>query len=82
MSTLKTAEFKKKQLQWQCRRGMLEIDLILNRYLSNSYIEAEEAEQVIFESLLSENDQQLFLWLMGREEAPAKYFDLVEKLRR
>ena len=82
MPTLETAEMKKKQLQWQCRRGMLEIDLILKRYLSESYLDASGTEQALFESLLTENDQQLFLWFTGREVASAKYFNLVEKLRR
>lgn len=82
MSILKATELKKKQLQWQCRRGMLEIDLILKRYLSDSYLESSELEQTIFESLLTENDQQLFLWFTGREVASEKYFNLVEKLRR
>ena len=82
MTNLEAAELKKKQLQWQCRRGMLENDFILKRYLSNSYLEAGETEQALFESLLTENDQQLFLWFTGREEASSKYFDLIEKLRR
>lgn len=82
MSTLETAKMKQKKLQWQCRRGMLEIDLVLKRYLSESYLKADENEKTIFEALLIENDQQLFLWLMGKENAPEKYADLVEKLRR
>ncbi|MES2204974.1 MAG: succinate dehydrogenase assembly factor 2 [Pseudomonadota bacterium] len=82
MHNLEAAELKKKQLQWQCRRGMLENDFILKRYLSNSYLQADETEQALFESLLLENDQKLFLWFMGREEAPPKYCALIEKLRR
>ena len=55
---------------------------ILKRYLSVSYLEANESEQALFESLLTENDQQLFLWFTGREVVSQQYFDLVEKLRR
>jgi len=80
MSTLETAEAKKKQLQWQCRRGMLEIDIILKRYLSNSYIESTPEERQLFELLLAENDQQLFLWFTRREESSPKYADLIGKL--
>lgn len=82
MTTLDTILAKKKQLQWQCRRGMLEIDLILKRYLSESYLEADEAEQQLFEALLAENDQQLFLWFTGREEPTSKYEHLICKLRK
>lgn len=82
MPHLETIELKKKRLQWQCRRGMLEIDLLLKRYLSETYLHADENEQEVFESLLSENDQQLFLWLSGREQAPEPYQSLIEKLRQ
>lgn len=81
MSTLEAIELKKRQLQWQCRRGMLEIDLLLKRYLSESYLESDETERALFESLLSENDQQLFLWLTGQEESCTKYTHLIGKLR-
>lgn len=82
MSILDTIEAKKKRLQWQCRRGMLEIDLILKLYLSESYLEADEAERDLFESLLSENDQQLFLWFTGREKSTPEYEHLIRKLRK
>ncbi len=82
MSKIETPLEKQKRLQWQCRRGMLEIDLLLKRYLSGGYVKADEDEQTAFESLLTENDQQLFLWLSGREVAPLHYKSLVEKLRR
>lgn len=75
-------EDKKKRLQWQCRRGMLEIDLLLKRYLSNSYSNSDEIDRGLFESLLAENDQQLFLWLTAQEIAPVKYLHLIEKLRQ
>ncbi len=84
MPTLESDAVKKKilQLRWQCRRGMLEIDIILSRYLSESYEKSSLIEQAIFESLLTENDQQLFLWFTGREEVWPKYVDLVCKLRK
>ena len=71
---------KLKQLQWQCRRGMLEIDLLLNRYLSAHYPHISVDEQATFEALLSENDQNLFLWLTGRSPAPEKYQSILERL--
>ncbi|MCD8525258.1 MAG: succinate dehydrogenase assembly factor 2 [Gammaproteobacteria bacterium] len=69
-----------KRLQWQCRRGMLEIDLLLKRYLSAHYRYVSVDEQAIFESFLSENDQNLFLWLTGRSLAPEKYQCILERL--
>ncbi len=71
---------KKKRLEWQCRRGMLEIDIVLKRYLSNKYMQASPDKQQAFESLLSENDQQLFLWITGKETPSKPYFALFEDL--
>lgn len=84
MYTLESDAMKKKilQLRWQCRRGMLEIDIVLSRYLSESYEKSSLIERALFESLLTENDQKLFLWFTGREEVCPKYVDLVCKLRK
>ena len=62
MCTIETVQERQKRLQWQCRRGMLEIDILLKRYLSTCYLQAGEEGQRVFEALLSENDQNLFLW--------------------
>jgi antitoxin CptB len=58
-----------KRLQWQCRRGMLELDLFLQRFLQERYSSLNGKEQIIFERLLENNDQDLFVWLTGREVA-------------
>jgi antitoxin CptB len=57
----------KNRLRWACRRGMLELDLILEPFVENSYESLEEADQLRFEVLLESEDQSLFMWLMKRE---------------
>lgn len=76
-----TNSLKIKQLQWQCRRGMLEIDIFLKRYLSMSYVQASPEEQAVFEAFLTENDQEIFFWLTGQKEVLAQYVALVKKMR-
>ena len=78
---LETAALKIKQLRWQCRRGMLEMDLFLYTYLMHAYAVATPEEQALFEALLHENDQQLFLWFTAQETVAPRYTDLVEKIR-
>lgn len=77
----KAIALKIKALQWQCRRGMLEIDIFLKRYLSNSYEKASPEEQAIFEAFLTENDQEIFFWLTGQQEVLPQYRGLVEKMK-
>ena len=55
------------RLRWRCRRGMRELDVVLQRYLENDYSAAPAAEQRAFEALLDEQDPQLLAFLMGRE---------------
>jgi antitoxin CptB len=56
------------RLKWAARRGMLELDLILQPFVDNVYLTLPEAEQSIFTQLLSCEDQDLFAWLIHRDE--------------
>lgn len=55
----------RKKLEWQCRRGMLELDMILQPFLENFYHQMKADEQDAFVELLSEADPDLFTWIMG-----------------
>ncbi len=57
------AEQQLNRLRWQCRRGQLELDLILNRFLERRYPSLSEAEQKAFARLLQLPDQTLLQWL-------------------
>ena len=59
----------KNRLLWASRRGMLELDLILQPFTENCYDLLEGSDQLRFQELLELEDQDLFLWLMNREEA-------------
>ena len=59
----------KNRLLWASRRGMLELDLILQPFTQNNYDSLEESDQLRYETLLECEDQDLFLWLMNREQA-------------
>jgi antitoxin CptB len=58
----------KNRLMWASRRGMLELDLILQPFVENTYDSLSEDDQLRFEVLLEREDQQLFVWLMKREQ--------------
>ena len=53
---------------WASRRGMLELDLILQPFVENTYDSLSEHDQLRFDALLEREDQQLFVWLMKREQ--------------
>lgn len=54
------------RLRWQCRRGMLELDLPLNRFLDLGYAALSPSERVDFVRLLGYPDQILLDWLYGQ----------------
>jgi antitoxin CptB len=53
------------RLRWQCRRGMLELDLLLTEFLDTRYGSLTPAEQDSFRRLLRQPDQTLLSWFNG-----------------
>ena len=58
---------KKAQLKWHARRGMLELDLILGRFVENHLDSLTAPQLIAFEHLLTQADPDLYAWLMGYE---------------
>lgn len=54
------------KLRWACRRGMLELDLLLLPFLENKFDALSEQDKVLFERFLASNDQDLYDWLIKR----------------
>jgi len=70
------------RLQWQCRRGMLELDILLLAFLESKYASLNQHEQGVFVELLSYPDQLLFEYLMGKIKPIDKdVANVVEQIR-
>ena len=52
---------------WASRRGMLELDLILQPFVEQHYDNLSEEDKLLFHDFLELEDQQLFLNLVRRE---------------
>jgi antitoxin CptB len=70
------------RIRWQCRRGLLEMDLILQRFLAEDFDSLTPDEVALFKELLGEVDTVLLAWVMGQEEAPKRYDVLIRRLQR
>lgn len=55
------------KLEWSCRRGMLELDVLLGNFLKEAYPGLAVEDKMLFIELLSLPDPDLFAWLMGHE---------------
>ena len=70
------------RLKWRCRRGTLELDILLQRYLDQCYRQAERSEQESFIRLLMLEDSELLHYLMGNSQpASALLKEIVRKIR-
>lgn len=69
-------------LRWQCRRGMLELDLLLNTFLERCYVNLHADERAVFEKLIQYPDQTLYELLLGKMvSADAQIAGMVDRVR-
>lgn len=69
-----------RRLRWQCRRGLLELDLLLSWFLEERYAALDPAGQDVFRDLLQQPDPALLGWLQGQETPPERFRELVRKI--
>jgi len=60
-----TQLFPKSRLKWACRRGMLELDVLLGPFVDEAFDELAEEDKLTFQRLLEVEDPDLFAWFMG-----------------
>ena len=59
------------------RRGIKEMDLILDAYARAHLSKMTDAELDLYEALLNENDQDLYQWVSAQTDAPENLKALV-----
>lgn len=62
-----SATDRQARLKWNCRRGMLELDIILGNFLNRCFHNLSDNDKNSFENLLSCQDQDLFNWLVHKQ---------------
>ena len=62
------------KIRWDCRRGMLELDYILEQYLKYGLEQLAPDELQEFQQFLENQDPDLFAWFLGYD-APKDEFD-------
>ncbi|MEX3316010.1 succinate dehydrogenase assembly factor 2 [Sulfitobacter sp. PS-8MA] len=75
-------EHRLKRLQMRSmRRGIKEMDLILSAYAEARLPQMDDAGLTLYDQMLNENDHDLYLWVSGQADPPAKYADLIGDIR-
>ena len=65
---------EKARILWCCRRGMLELDLLLGRFMEIGFDSLDDAKKNTFKKILEESDPDLYAWLMGYERPKSQEF--------
>ncbi len=53
--------------RWRCRRGMLELDILLQRFMDQNYRQLDETGLLQFERLLALPDNDLWDLISGKQ---------------
>lgn len=69
------------RVRWRCRRGLLELDIVLGRFVDVHYARLDASEQQIFEQLLDMADNPLWDLITGRSCEENAQAVLLEKIK-
>lgn len=71
-----------KKLLWHSRRGMWELDILLVPFAEQKLLTLADEDQLLYEKLLEEEDQDLFACLVERVQHPdLKLQSIISKIR-
>ena len=61
---------QQERVRWRCRRGLLELDIVLGRFVEQHYAALDDTQQVAFDALLDMPDNTLWDMITGRDAPP------------
>ncbi|MDP6969481.1 MAG: succinate dehydrogenase assembly factor 2 [Gammaproteobacteria bacterium] len=68
---------------WHSRRGMLELDVLLEPFARHELANLEADQQLVYIRLLAQQDPDLFAWFMGQEICDDKELaDMIERIQQ
>ena len=68
-------KINKQKIFWHSRRGMLELDLLLTPFAAEAFEFLSYQDQLLYSDLLEQEDQDLFSWLIGRQDPSEARFE-------
>ena len=58
------------RIRWHCRRGLLELDLVLNKFLDRHFEALSRQQRQVLTRLLEYPDNDLWDFVTGKQPAP------------
>jgi succinate dehydrogenase flavin-adding protein (antitoxin of CptAB toxin-antitoxin module) len=73
---------RRERLRWHCRRALLELDIVFERFWRHAD-DLDEDEEAVLENLLAMEDHELWYLVSGQTEIDdPRAKGMVERLRR
>jgi succinate dehydrogenase flavin-adding protein (antitoxin of CptAB toxin-antitoxin module) len=82
MSAARVGDAELRRLRWRCRRGLLENDLVLTRFLDREARSLDERSLRDLNELLAFDDHTLWDLLSGRAEPDPRLTSIVHRVRQ
>jgi antitoxin CptB len=70
------------RLRWRCRRGIKEMDIILQRFLEQDYSTLSLKEKALFDQILDETDLDILDWMLMRTQPANTNYEMLLALFR
>lgn len=75
-------EAAKRRIRYQTRRGLLELDIVLGRFMDKEFQSLNDEELAVFVDILELPDQEFLALVNQKEEiTDARFLPLLEKIR-
>jgi antitoxin CptB len=82
MTAARVGEAELRRLRWRCRRGLLENDIVLTRFLDREETSLDERSLRDLNELLAFDDHTLWDLLSGRAEPDPRLTSIVHRVRQ
>lgn len=80
LSRLRVTQARVRKLKWLCRRGMKELDVLLEQFIADQTSTLEQGGWPELESLLALEDDQLWDCIQYPESANASFHNLLRSI--
>ncbi len=75
-------DLRVRKLKWLCRRGMKELDVLLERFIADQQEDIGQGGWSELENLLAGEDDVLWDWIQHPESAGVQYRELLQSISR
>ena len=69
-------------LRWRCRRGLKEMDILLQGFIEKYYDNLDSNEKKTFDELLEQADLDIMAWIMEKSVPPSDEIAYLVRLIR